>query len=58
MAVQLAAISSLGSVGGALASQALHKCLESEDEAVEEAANEALRQIEFDEGPLSLSFDV
>ena len=58
LSVRLAAISSLGSVGGALASQALHKCLESEDEAVEEAADEALRQIEFDEDPLSLTFDV
>ena len=58
MAVQLAAIASLGSVGGALAGQALQKCLESGDEAVEEAADEALRQIEFDEDPLSLTFDV
>ena len=58
LAVQLAAISSLGSVGGALANQALMKCIESGDEAVEEAADEALRQIEFDEDPLSLTFDV
>ena len=58
MSVQLAAISSLGSVGGALAGQALRKCLESDDEAIEEAADEALRQIEFDEDPLSLTFDV
>ena len=58
LSVQLAAIVSLGSVGGTLASQALHKCLESDDESVEEAADEALRQIEFDQDPLSLTFDV
>ena len=58
MSVQLAAIASLGSVGGALAGQALRKCLESDDEAIEEAADEALQQIEFDEDPLSLTFDV
>jgi HEAT repeat protein len=58
MSVQLAAISSLGSVGGALAGQALRKCLESDDEAIEEAADEALREIEFDDDPLSLTFDV
>ena len=58
VSVQVAAIASLGSVGGALASQALHKCLESGDEAIQEAADEALQEIEFDEDPLSLTFDV
>ncbi len=56
--VLIAAIAALGSVGGALARQALQKCLESDDEAIEEAANEALSEIEFDEDPLSLTFDV
>ena len=58
LSVQLAAITSLGSVGGALATQALMKCIESGDEATEEAASEALQEIEFDEDPLSLTFDV
>lgn len=58
VAVRLAAITSLGSVGGALASQALMKCVESGDEAIVEAAEEALQEIEFDEDPLSMTFDV
>ena len=58
LSVQLAAITSLGSVGGTLASQALMKCVESGDEAIVEAADEALQEIEFDEDPLSMTFDV
>ena len=58
VSVQLAAIAALGSVGGALASQALMKCVESGDEAIVEAADDALREIEFDEDPLSMTFDV
>ena len=58
LSVRLAAITSLGAVGGALASQALMKCVESGDEAIVEAADEALQEIEFDEDPLPMTFDV
>ena len=54
--VRLAAVRALGEVGGPLAKQALLKCLELGDEALKQAAEEAIANIEFDDDPLALSF--
>ncbi len=56
--VQIAAISSLGEVGGHLAKTALERCRTLGDEVIEQAAEEALRAIEFDDDPLAPSFGV
>ena len=55
--VQTAAIKALGAVGGPLAKRALQQCLKIGDEALEEAAQEALSDHEFDENPLGLRFE-
>ena len=54
--VQLAAVKALGEVGGSLAKRALLKCLELGDEALKQAAEEAINSIEFDDDPLALRF--
>ena len=54
--VQLAAVKALGEVGGSLARRALLKCLELGDEALKQAAEEAINNIEFDDDPLALRF--
>ena len=55
--VQVAAVRSLGQVGGPLAKRALQRCLELGDEALEEAAREALEGEDLDEDPLSIGFE-
>ena len=55
--VQLAAVKSLGQVGGPLAKRALQRCLKLGDEALEEAAREALGEVDLDEDPLSVGFE-
>ncbi len=54
--VQLAAISALGEIGGPLAKRALMGSLEIGDKTLEEAARDALANLEFNEDPLGLSF--
>ena len=55
--VLLAVVSSLGLIGGELAGRALRKCLGSGDDAIEEAVNEALQQIEFYNDPIGTTFE-
>ena len=55
--VQLAAVRSLGNVGGELAKRALTQAVKRGDHAMEEAAEQALSSIEFDEDPLGFRFD-
>ena len=55
--VQLSAVEALSSIGGTLAKQALLQCLKSGDEALEEAAQSALANLEFDNDPLGFRFD-
>jgi hypothetical protein len=43
-------------VGGSLATRALLQCLETGDEALEEAAKTALSSAEFEEDPLGFQF--
>ena len=50
--VQLAAVKAIGAVGGPLAKRALEQCLKMDDEALEEVAQDALGNIEFDGDPL------
>jgi HEAT repeat protein len=54
--VQIAAIRGLGEIGGHLARTALERCLKIGDEAIEQAAEDALQAIEFDGDPLALGF--
>ncbi len=51
--VGLAAIGALGQIGGTMAKEKLQDCLESRDEALRQAAEEALEELEFEEGPMS-----
>ncbi len=55
--VQLAAVRSLGNIGGALAKRALTQAVKRGDHAMEEAAEQALASIEFDDDPLGFRFD-
>jgi HEAT repeat protein len=50
--VQLAAIHSLGEIGGSPAKVALKAILFEGDEALEDAVQEALQEIEFNEDPM------
>ena len=54
--VQVSAVEALGVLGGPLARQALLRCLEMGDEAIEEAAESALNSIAFDDDPLGFRF--
>ena len=56
--VQLAAIGALGTVGGTLAGRALLQCLKMGDEALVEAARDALENIEFDDNPLGIRIEI
>ena len=47
--VQLSAIRSLGTIGGSLAKRALRQSLKYDDEVLQEAAQEALQQLEVEE---------
>ena len=55
--VQLAVVRSLGLIGGDLARRALTQAMRHGDDAIEEAAEEALAGIEFDEDPLGFRFE-
>lgn len=55
--VQLAAIEALGVIGGSAAKRALLGSLEMGDETLEQAARDAIEEIEFDDDPLGLRFD-
>lgn len=52
VSVRLAAVASLGQIGGAEARDTLIYCYESSDPAIQEAAANALEEIEFSEDPL------
>ncbi len=54
--VQLSAVHAIGTIGGTLAKRVLIQCLKAGDETLEEAAQAALKSIEFDEDPLAFSF--
>jgi HEAT repeat protein len=54
--VQLAAVRALGTIGGSLAKRALNQCLKLDDEALEEAAQAALEDLELDDDPLGIRF--
>lgn len=54
--VQLAAVRALGEIGGSLARRALERCLELGDDALKQAAEEAIGSIDFDDDPLALRF--
>ena len=51
--VQVSAVQALGSIGGPLAKQALKQCLKLGDEALEEAAQVALDNVELEQDPLA-----
>ena len=54
--VQLSAVRALGAIGGSLAKRALRQCLKYDDTILQEAAQEALHQLEVeDEEPLSFN---
>ena len=53
--VQLASVGALGAIGGSLSKRALQQCLLLGDEAIEEAAKNALEEIEFDDDPMGCS---
>ena len=55
--VQLSAVHSLGEIGGPMAKGALQQTLKMGDEILEEAAQEALASIEFDDDPLGFKFE-
>ena len=55
--VQLSSVHALGSIGGPLAKRALLQCLKLGDETLEEAAQAALQNIEFDSDPIGFSFN-
>jgi HEAT repeat protein len=55
--VQQAAISALGKIGGSEARQALRLCCESEDEAIAEAGDEALGELELITGMFDVLLD-
>ena len=50
--VQPSSIRTLGALGGRLARRALRRCLDSPDDGIQEAAQEALDQLEAEEDPL------
>ncbi len=56
--VQLAAINSLGAIGGPLAKRALRRCLKEGDSALEDAARDALENIQAMEDPLAFSYEL
>ena len=55
--VQLAAIGSLGEIGGSLSKRALRRCLKGGDPALEDAARVALENIKAMEDPLSFNYE-
>lgn len=55
--VQVSAVQSLGSIGGQLAKRALTQAANLGDETVEEAAQTALSNIEFDDDPMGFKIE-
>ena len=53
--VQLASVRALGAIGGSLSKRALQQCLLLGDDTIEEAAKNALEEIEFDDDPMGFS---
>ncbi len=51
---QMSAIESLGKIGGSRAKEALRECLDSDDEAIIEAAQNALDEMKFWENPFAV----
>ncbi len=54
--VQVAAIRAMGAIGGPLAKRALRRCVKGDEEALQDAAQEALQELEVDEDPLRFKF--
>ncbi|MBM2832736.1 MAG: hypothetical protein HW414_1788, partial [Dehalococcoidia bacterium] len=54
--VQLAAIRAMGVIGSPLAKRALLRCVKSGDEPLQDAAREALQQLEVEENPLRFNY--
>ncbi|MCH8184499.1 MAG: HEAT repeat domain-containing protein [Chloroflexi bacterium] len=54
--VQLSAVQALGEIGGPLAKRALLQCLKMGEDALEDAAQAALANLEFDDDPLGFRF--
>ncbi len=54
--VQLAAVHALGAIGGPLAERTLRRCLKHEDETLQDAARDALEQMESENDPLAFKF--
>ncbi|MBI4203050.1 MAG: HEAT repeat domain-containing protein [Chloroflexi bacterium] len=54
--VQLAVVHALGAIGGPLAERAITRCLKHPDEAIQDAAREALEQLESEGDPLAFKF--
>ena len=52
--VQISAVEALGRIGGSEAKQALQECLDSADDAISEAAEDALDEMKFWEGPFAI----
>ena len=55
--IQLAAVSSLGLIGGGLAQKALAQAMQRGDDAIKEAAEQALEAMDFDDDPLGFRFE-
>ena len=55
--VQLAAIGALGEIGGSLAKRALRRCLKSGDPALEDAAKDALENIQTMDDPQGFNYE-
>ena len=55
--VQLAVVRSLGMIGGDLARRALMQAMRMGDDSIEEAAEEALESLDFDDDPLGMRFE-
>ena len=55
--VQLAVVRSLGMIGGDLARRALMQAMRMGDDSIEEAAEEALEALDFDDDPLGMRFE-
>ena len=46
----------MGAIGGQLATRTLQKCLRSNDDSIQEAAEVALRDIDVEDDPMGFSF--
>ena len=55
--VRCKAIEALGKIGGVKTKECLKKCLDSSDEVTQQAAEEALHQLEVEEDPLSFKIE-